>query len=87
MADEAKPILDLFEQIALREDDIKELREEIKDAIDLFCEEYDAYEKKAVKTGYKFFKQLAKDKSSTVDEEFQRDKIVELLIGSKQEEI
>lgn len=74
-------IMELFEQLLGREEEIKELREEMKDAISQFCEQYDQFEVKQIKEGFRFFKKLAKDKSSTMDMEFQRDKIVELLIG------
>lgn len=80
---EEQGILNLFEQIANREEEIRETRQEIKDAIEQFCEEFDQFEPKVIKDGYRFFKKLAKDKSTATDEEFQRDKIVELLIGSK----
>jgi len=76
-------ILNLFEEIANREVEIKDIKDEIKESIDRFCEENTEFEVKAVKVGYRFFKNLAKDKSSTVDQEFQRDKIVECLIGEK----
>jgi hypothetical protein len=79
---EEQGILQLFERLSERDEEIKDLREEMKDAISMFCEEFEQFEPKAIKDGYRFFKKLAKDKSSTVDAEFQRDKIVELLIGS-----
>lgn len=79
---EAEGILSLFERLVERDEEIKDLRLEMKDAIEQFCEEHDQFEPKAIKEGYRFFKKLGKDKSSTVDAEFQRDKIVELLIGS-----
>jgi hypothetical protein len=75
-------IMNLFEQIANREGEIKDIREEIKDSITLFCEEHEEFEVKSIKNAYKFFKALAKDKSATMDEEYQRDKIVELLVGT-----
>ena len=76
-------IIGLFSEIADREEEIKSLREEIKESIESFCEEHDDYEKKAIKDAYKFFKNLSKDKTTAVDTEFQRDKIVDLLIGEK----
>lgn len=74
-------ILTLFENLADREQTIKELRAEIKESIEDFCEEYNDFEPKAVKEAYKVFKNLSKDKSATTDQEFQRDKIVEILIS------
>lgn len=74
-------ILQLFEQVVEREGEIKDLRIEIKDAFENFCEEHEQFQPKTMKEGYRFFKKLAKDKSSCVDEEFQRDKVVEILIG------
>lgn len=76
-------IIYLFESIANAESDISAIRQEIKDSIEKFCEENDEFEAKVVKETYRFFKRLAKDKSSTVDQEFQRDKLVELLIGTR----
>lgn len=73
-------ILNLFEEIANREEEIKDIKSEIKDSINIFREEHDEFEEKAIQVGYRFFKNLAKDKSSAVDQEFQRDKIVECLI-------
>lgn len=79
-------ILGLFQEMVTREEEIKELRDENKLAIESFCEENDSFEPKAIKETYKFFKNLAKDKSATTDLEFQRDKIVEILIGSDNNE-
>lgn len=73
-------ILSLFERLADREEEIKELREENKDAIDTFCNQHEGFEPKAIKEAYKLFKSLSKDKSAATDFEYQRDKLVEILI-------
>ena len=82
--DEAQRLLGLFEQIANREQEISDIRQEIKDAIEQFVEEFDTYEAKVIRDGYRFFKKLAKDKSSTVDAEVQREKIIDLLMTGRQ---
>jgi hypothetical protein len=79
---EKQAILTLFERMLERDEEIKDIREEQKDAIAEFCEENSKFEPKAIKDGYRFFKKLGKDGSSARDEEYQRDKIVELLIGT-----
>ena len=79
--EDAKIIFNLFEDLANLDEEIKEMRADIKERVEAFCENNDEFEPKAIKEAYRFFKKLTKDKSSTVDEEFQRDKLVELLIG------
>jgi arginine deiminase len=78
-----KEILGLFDELQSRENEIKELRQEIKDAIELFCEKNDKFEPKAIKDSFKLYKSISKDKSKTVDLEFQKDQIFEYLIGDE----
>lgn len=80
--EEGKRVLGLFEQIANREEEIRDIRSEIKDAIEQFCEEFDNYEPKVIREAYRFFKKLAKDKSEAMDVEIQREKLIELLTSS-----
>jgi spore coat polysaccharide biosynthesis predicted glycosyltransferase SpsG len=81
--EQKRKLLGLFDQLQTDEEQIREVRQEMKDAIALFCEENEKkeFEPKAVKDAYKFFKKITKDKSETMDLEYQRDKIVELLVG------
>lgn len=79
--DDLKELLfGLYGELLTRDQEIKELREEKNAAILLFCEEHTEFELKSVKNEYKFFKQLVKDKSATIDAECQREKIVEMLL-------
>lgn len=80
--EEGKRILGLFEQLANREEEMRDIRAEMKDAIDQFCEEFDNFEPKVVREAYRFFKKLAKDKSEAMDVEIQREKLIELLVDS-----
>ena len=81
MSDVKQAVINLFEQMFTREDEIKDLHTEIKDSLNIFCEEHEEFDPKALKDGYKFFKKLIKDSSQARGDEFVRDKIVELLIG------
>ena len=78
-------MMTLFEEIAIKENDISEVKTEIKESIDLFCNNNQEFRPKNIKEGYRFFKKLCKDKTVTVDNEFQRDKIIDILIGASNE--
>lgn len=80
-----KEILGLFEELQKREEEIKEIRQEIKDAIETFCERSNKFEPKAIKESFKIYKSITKDKSKTVDLEYQKDQIFEYLIGENNE--
>ncbi len=77
--EETTKLVNLFESIIEIEEEIKDQRTEIKEAISIFCEENEDYEKKAVKAGLKFFKSIVKDRTEACDVELQRDKIVEAV--------
>ena len=77
---ETQKFITLFQSLIDDEEEIKELRTGIKEAIESFVEENnEKYSKKSVKEAFKYFKKLIKDKQQTVTEDFEIDKIKELI--------
>ena len=74
-------LLNLFSELSDREDSIKSIRQEMKDAIEIFCEEHDECEIKSVKEAYRVYKKFTKDRTEAVNQEFQRDKLVDILMN------
>ena len=70
-----------FEDRQKRDDDIKELRDEAKLAMESFCSGY-GMKKKAVTMAYRLWKEMQKDKHEAESTQFEYDKLAELLITS-----
>lgn len=73
--------LELFYSgIIEREDNLSELRADIKDAFAAFADNQ-GVDLSALRDGFRFHKKALKDAESARAAEFERDKLVELLIG------
>jgi len=79
MSEAAKKIVALFESMISAEDEVKEIKSDIKDAIEMYCLENDHFTPKAIKSGFVYFKKLIKDRGATQDDESQREKIIEII--------
>lgn len=77
---ETAKFITLFQSIMDDEEEIKDIRSGIKDAIDAFVEENnEKYSKKSVKAAYRYFKKLVKDKQTVLAEEAEMDVIKDLI--------
>ena len=76
---ETKKIMDVFLAMSESDDEVKEIKNDIKDMLIGFCDENETWTPKQLKTGYKFYKQYVKDRGKAVESELERDKIIELI--------
>jgi len=76
---EATLLQQFFDERITREDDIKELRAEMKEQMEAFCSSIGA-DKQAVNMAFRLFKALQKDQKSAEAMQFEYDKLAELLI-------
>lgn len=75
----AERLVNLYEDIDEQNEDIKEIKSDQKDMIDLFCEQNEEFTKKQVKAGFKYFIKVLKDRSEVTVDELEREKIIELI--------
>lgn len=68
-----------FEDRMTREEDIKGLRDEMKEALDSFCSSMNS-DKKAVSMAYRLFKHLQKDRQDAEAVQYEFDCLAELII-------
>lgn len=77
---DASTLQQFFEDRMSREEAIKELRDEMKEAVACFCESTGA-DKKAIGMAFRLFKHLQKDRADAETMQFEYDKLAELLIA------
>ncbi len=77
--DIAEKVLRIFGEMVEKEEEQKDIRQDTKEMIDLFCEQNDNFTPKQIKAGFAYFKKFNKDRSLLAEDELERDMMIEII--------
>lgn len=79
ITDETKKIVTVFLEMAEQNEEIKEIKADQKEMLELFCEQSEQWTPKQIKVGFKYYTQLIKDRGAATEAELEREKIIEVI--------